>query len=62
MAPLFFFFLSLPAGRQGAKSANTEVFKDFCNVEKMEKNKSDHRNYFFIVPKENTYFSNNKTN
>ena len=37
---------------QGVKSANMKIFKDFYNVEKMEKNKSDCRDYFVIVPKE----------
>jgi hypothetical protein len=43
MAKLFFFF-------QGVKSANSELFKDFYNEEKMENNKSDGGFYFVIVP------------
>jgi len=35
---------------RGIKSANIEIFKDFYNVEKMEKNKSDDGLYFVIVP------------
>ena len=31
---------------QDVKSANTKVFKDFYYAEKMEKNKSDCKNYF----------------
>ena len=35
---------------RGAKSANSKLFKDFCNEAEMEKNKADGRLYFFIVP------------
>jgi len=35
---------------RGAKSANSELFKDFCNEAEMEKNKSNGVLYFVIVP------------
>ena len=35
---------------QGVKSANNELFKDFYNEVKMEKNKKDDGTYFVIVP------------
>jgi hypothetical protein len=35
---------------RGAKSANSKLFKDFCNEAEMEKNKTDGILYFFIVP------------
>ena len=38
-AVVFLFF-------QGVKSANSELFKDFYNAEKMKKNKSDDSIYF----------------
>ncbi len=34
---------------RGAKSANSELFKDFCAEAEMEKNKSDGGIYFVIV-------------
>jgi hypothetical protein len=43
MSQLFFFF-------SRREICEYPVFKDFCNAEKMEKNKSDCRNYFVIVP------------
>jgi hypothetical protein len=35
---------------QGAKSANTKVFKGFCNVAQMEKNSQTDVYYFIVVP------------
>ena len=35
---------------QGAKSANSELFKDFCNEAEMEKNGQIGGFYFVIVP------------
>jgi len=35
---------------QGAKSANSELFKDFCNAAEMEKNSLISVLYFIIVP------------
>ncbi len=35
---------------QGAKSANNELFKDFCNAAKKEKNKPNGGHYLIIVP------------
>ena len=35
---------------QGAKSANSELFKDFCNAEKTNKNKQKCGNYFVSIP------------
>ena len=37
---------------QGVKSENSELFKDFYNAVKMEKNKSGCGSYFVIVPKD----------
>ena len=36
---------------RGAKSANSNLFKDFCNVAEMEKNKLDGGIYFINVTK-----------
>ena len=36
---------------RGAKSANSELFKDFCNEAEMEKNSQIGGFYFVIVPK-----------
>jgi hypothetical protein len=35
---------------QGAKSANSELFKDFCNAEKTNKNEQKCGNYFVSIP------------
>jgi len=35
---------------QGAKTANSKLFKAFGNAEKMEKNKQDGGSYFIIIP------------
>ena len=35
---------------QGAKSANSKLFKDFCNEAEMEKNSQIGGFYFVIVP------------
>jgi hypothetical protein len=34
---------------QGAKSANSRLFKDFCNAAEMEKNCSNRKSYFDIL-------------
>jgi len=34
---------------QGTKSANSKLFKDFCNEAEMKKNESDGGIYFVIV-------------
>jgi hypothetical protein len=35
---------------QGAKSANTLVFKDFCNAVELNKNEQKRRSYFISFP------------
>jgi hypothetical protein len=40
---------------QGAKSANSELFKDFCNAEKTNKNKQKCGSYFVSIPKQYRY-------
>ncbi len=41
---------------RGAKSANSELFKDFWDDAEMEKNKSDGGIYFAIVTKAIRFF------
>jgi len=45
---------------QGAKSANSELFKDFCNEAEMEKNKASCVIYLVIVPNAKIKFNATK--